>query len=81
MAELLQFFGILLPGFVQNSTQHHCRVHLAFSPNISLKFKWCSHTTVLIRLQLVLYNLVISITTVLQIHIQAKTNTQAGLRC
>ena len=39
----------LLPGLVQNSNHSF---HLAFFPSILLELKWCTHTVILIQLQL-----------------------------
>ena len=51
MTKQLLFCWVLLPEFAQKSTQLFlCSSYLSFSQGISLKFKWCSHTIVLIRL-------------------------------
>ena len=48
----LLFCRVLLPVFVQNSTQYAYVVLIKLSPGFSLKFKWCNYTKFLTWLQL-----------------------------
>ena len=53
MALQLLFCRVLHPGVVQNNSQHPCVVLIYFFLQVfCLKFKWCIHTIILIRLQL-----------------------------
>ena len=49
MAVQLLFCGVVLPGFVQNSSKHSC---VAFSQCVLLASMWCIHTIVLTQPQL-----------------------------